>query len=80
MAIYGAPGLSRLRQRPALPRELAGARVVIGGRPAPLFAIAPVAGFFQINAQVPIDAVAEGTTMPVRIDQGDLTFLYIIYE
>lgn len=73
--LAGLTGVDQIKIGPIgpLPRELAGVSVAIGGRPAPLFAIAPVAGFFQINAQVPIDAVAEGTTMPVRVDQGDLT-------
>jgi len=39
-----------------LPRELGGVRVTIGGVPAPILAVAPVEGYYQINVQVPWEA------------------------
>ncbi|MEN6604155.1 MAG: FG-GAP-like repeat-containing protein [Bryobacteraceae bacterium] len=48
-----------------LPRTLAGARVVIGDKEAPLF----YASIGQINAQVPIE-LAAGATYPVVVKRG----------
>jgi uncharacterized protein (TIGR03437 family) len=54
-----------------LPRELQGVRVTIGGRTAPLYAVAPVTtGAAQINAQVPLDAEVEGSNVSIRVEQG----------
>lgn len=49
-----------------LPLELAGVRVTIGQRPAPLFAVAELGGYQQINLQVPWEA-GEG---PITIEQA----------
>ena len=49
-----------------LPLELAGVRVMIGGVPAPLFAVAELGGFQQINLQVPWDAGFTATDMTIE--------------
>jgi len=55
-----------------LPREIQGVRVMIGGRVAPLFAVAPIsANAIQINAQVPMDAEINSGTVSIRVEHGE---------
>ena len=69
------PGLSGVAETTAasgfpLPRELQGVRVTIGGRSAPLYAVAPSPpNGVQINAQVPLDAEAENGFFQVRVEK-----------
>jgi uncharacterized protein (TIGR03437 family) len=68
-----------------LPRELAGVRVKIGGAYAPIFAVAALQGYQQINIQVPLETAIQLPTAPpfwpflgsedartdLEIEQGD---------
>lgn len=46
-------------QSTPLPRELAGVRVKVGGADAPIFAVAGMSGYQQINIQVPQEATIQ---------------------
>lgn len=61
-------GVVQAAQTP-LPFQLNGVSVTIGGAPAPIFAIADLGGFQQINVQVPNEA----TSASVVIQAGSLT-------
>jgi uncharacterized protein (TIGR03437 family) len=53
--LEGIEGVVAAKEMP-LPRELAGVRVTVGGASAPIFAIAALGGYQQINIQVPQEA------------------------
>ncbi|HSB13573.1 MAG TPA: hypothetical protein VLE22_03890 [Bryobacteraceae bacterium] len=53
-----------------LPRTLAGVRVWVGGAPAPLFAVAALQGFQQINIQVPHEAEFGAEAAEVVVEQN----------
>lgn len=55
-------------QSTPLPRELAGVRVRVGGAEAPIFAVASMPGYQQINIQVPQEAAIE---LPSAWPAGD---------
>jgi uncharacterized protein (TIGR03437 family) len=52
-----------------LPFTLAGVEVRIGGAPAPLFAVAPLGGYQQVNLQVPQEAQFGGPDIEVEVSQ-----------
>lgn len=55
-----------------LPTNLAGVTVTVGGVTAPLFAVANLGGYQQINFQVPLAASFGGAGPTVVINQGGL--------
>ena len=57
------------RDRYPLPLTLAGVEVRIGGASAPLFAVAPLGGYQQINLQVPQEAQFGGPDVEVEVSQ-----------
>jgi len=59
--------------RTPLPYALAGVGVTIGGAPAPLFAVALLPGYQQINFQVPF----EGQFQETQSGQGESTAVVI---
>jgi uncharacterized protein (TIGR03437 family) len=66
----GIPPLTSASTYP-LPRDLAGVRVSISGIPAPLYAVAALDGYQQVNFQVPLDA-AGGGPFAVIVERGSL--------
>jgi uncharacterized protein (TIGR03437 family) len=52
-----------------LPTQLAGVSVTVGGAPAPLFAVADLGGYQQINFQVPYTSLFT-SVIPVVVAQG----------
>jgi uncharacterized protein (TIGR03437 family) len=67
----GLTGISGIvaADRYPLPLGLAGVRVKVGGAQAPLFAVAQLAGYQQINLQVPWEAAFADET-DVVVEQG----------
>jgi uncharacterized protein (TIGR03437 family) len=67
----GLTGISGIvsADRYPLPLELAGVRVKVGGAQAPLFAVAQLGGYQQINLQVPWEAAFADET-DVVVEQG----------
>ena len=64
-----------------LPREIAGVKVRVGGVGAPIFAIAALAGYQQINIQVPQEAVIHlPTTFPSWPVGSDDAFTDVVIE
>ena len=57
------------RDRYPLPLTLAGVEVRIGGAPAPLFGVAPLGGYQQINLQVPQEAQFGGPDVEIEVSQ-----------
>jgi uncharacterized protein (TIGR03437 family) len=74
----GLTGIEGVVQSPAvpLPFTLANVRVVVGGAPAPLFAVAAGPGFQQINIHVPQEArILQRDNVEVRVMQGEASAL-----
>jgi len=62
-----------------LPLKLAGVEVSIGGSPAPLLAVAPGNGYYQINAQVPLQPKSTiGVEAIIKIAQGPVVFSHVV--
>jgi uncharacterized protein (TIGR03437 family) len=70
IGLDGIPSLTSASTYP-LPRDLAGVRVLVSGIPAPLYAVAALDGYQQVNFQVPLDA-AGGDPAAVVVERGSL--------
>jgi len=66
--LVGVEGVLQATSLP-LPTQLAGVRVRVGGAPAPLFAVAALAGYQQINIQVPQEAAFGDQDAEVSVEQ-----------
>jgi uncharacterized protein (TIGR03437 family) len=66
--LVGVQGVVQATTLP-LPTQLAGVRVRVGGALAPLFAVAALAGYQQINIQVPQEAAFGDQDAEVAVEQ-----------
>jgi uncharacterized protein (TIGR03437 family) len=71
----GLPGITGVVQaaQSPLPFQLNGVSVTIGGAPSPIFAVADLGGFQQINVQVPNEATSAGIVIQAGNLVGSVT-------